>query len=215
MCKYLTSARRRIFREEFNSFIDEFVRPKLLSKNIDYFEVSCVPPTTNTELQSVFKSRKLNAWTQSVYLYRKNNRLADPILHEGYLCELREIGKKYPVKNKEFIENKVLDYWDSMDAFHNNANGFCLIIDNMVASLALTGWLAGNTHEISIETVGNHRRKGFAQICATALVNSYLKQGYLPYWECEMNNIASTKLAENLGFSKLFDYTCFGFNISD
>ena len=32
------------------------------------------------------------------------------------------------------------------------ADGYCLILDHIAASPAITGWIAGNTHEISIET---------------------------------------------------------------
>ena len=212
---YLLGRQIERYAENLNSFIDTFVRPKLLSRNIEYFEVSSVPPITNTELQSVFKQRKLNEWTQSVYLYKKGNRVDDLIVQEGHLCDIKEIGKKYPVKNMEFVKNKILNYWHSMDTFHSNAKGFCLLIDDMVVSLALTGWIAGKMHEISIETADGYRCKGFAKICATALVNYYLEQGYLPYWECEKDNIASAKLAENLDFSKLYDYSCFGFSILD
>lgn len=212
---YLLGRQIEGYAEELNSFIDAVVVLKLLSMNTEYFEVSSVPPITNIELQSVFKPRKLNKWTQSVYIYRKDDRVSDPVLHDGCLCDSKEIGKKYSVKNKEFIENKILNYWHSMDAFHSNAKGFCLLIDDIVVSMAFTGWIAGNTHEISIETADDYRCKGFAKICATALINYYLEQGYLPYWECEKDNIASVKLAENLGFSKLYDYSCFGFSILD
>jgi len=89
------------------------------------------------------------------------------------------------------------------------------IIDNIVASLAITGWIAGNIHEISIETEENYRRKGYAKICASALINYYLQKCYIPHWECETANTASTKLAEGFGFTKLNDYLVYGFKITE
>lgn len=130
------------------------------------------------------------------------------------MCNMKDIWYKHSVQNLEFVENKILDYWDSINVFHAKANGFCLIMNDMVVSLSLTGWIFENTHEISIETVKDYRRKGFAKIVSAALVNAYLEQGCLPYWECEKSNTASAKLAVDLGFTKFHDYTCFGFPVS-
>ena len=130
------------------------------------------------------------------------------------MCDIKDVGEKYPVKNIKFVNDKILNYWDSIDAFHPKANGYCLIIDNIVASLAITGWIAGSTHTISIETIEDYRCKGYAKFCASALISRYFQKGYIPHWECESANIASAKLAQGFGFIKLNDYLCYGFKIS-
>ena len=201
--------------ENLNRVIDTIIIPRLASKEIEYFEFSSIPPVTDADLENIFKSRKLYSWKQTVYQYRENKAVPSIIPHEGRLCDIKDVGKKYPVENMDFVNDKILNYWDSIDAFHAKANGYCIIIDNIAVSLAITGWIAGNTHEISIETVENYRRKGFAKICASALINCYLQKGYLPHWECETANIASAKLAQGFGFTKLNDYLCYGFKVNE
>jgi len=202
------------YAKDLNHFIDIYIKPKLVNRGIKYFQISSVPPATDSELQAIFKSRKLNSWEQSVYLYRKNNMISETIPDVGCLCDINDIIKKYTIKNMDFVEEKILNYWDSIDVFLAKGNGYCVLVDNTVASLSLTGWIAENTHEISIETVEQYRCRGFAKICSAALINKYLEQGCFPYWECETNNTASVKLAEKLGFSKLHFYTCYGFRIA-
>ena len=201
--------------ENLHHIIDMIIMPRLTARKIEWFEFSSVPPVTDADLENIFKSRKLYSWKQTVYQYKKDKAvpLITPV--EGYLCDIKDIGKKYSVKNMEFVNDKILNYWDSFDAFHTKANGYCIIIDNIVASLAITGWISGNTHEISIETIDNYRLKGYAKICASALINCYLQKAYLPHWECETANVASAKLAQGFGFTKINDYLCYGFKVNE
>ena len=200
--------------EEFHRIVDTIIMPRLASRKLEWFEFSSVPPVTDADLESIFKSRKLYSWEQTVYQYKKDKAVPSITPAEGHLCDIKSVGKKYPIKNKAFVNDKILNYWDSIDAFHAKADGYCLIIDDIVASLAITGWISGNTHEISIETVDNYRSKGYAKICASALINCYLQKDYLPHWECETANTASAKLAQGFGFTKLYDYLCYGFKVN-
>lgn len=210
---YLLGRHVMPYAEALNTFIDMHLRPKLLSRNTAYIEISSVPPVTDDQLQSIFKSRNLISWQQSVYVYRSKDMIPTPALREGRLCDIKDILERESVINPAFINDTILDNWHSINAFRANGNGFCILIDDTVVSLAYTGWIADNTHEISIETSESHRRKGLARVCAAALINHYLKEGHLPYWECETTNVASANLAESLGFSKMHDYTCYGFSI--
>jgi len=191
--------------------IDTVIMPRLAARKDEWFEFSSVPPVTDMDLLKIFKARKLSSWKQTVYQLKTDKTI--PIIKpiEGCLCDVKDVGEKYPVTNMEFVNNKILNYWESLDTFYAKADGYCVIVDNIVASLAITGWIAGNIHEISIETEENYRRKGYAKICASALINCYLQKGYVPHWECETANTASAKLAEGFGFTKLNDYLVYGF----
>ena len=201
--------------ESLHRVIETTLLPRLVSKKSEYFEFSSVPPVTDADLENIFSSRKLYSWKQTVYQYKSEKAVPVITPPEGYLCTIKDAGVTCPVKNLAFLHEKIRNYWDSADTFHAKANGYCLVIDNMAVSLAITGWVAGNTHEISIETVDGYRRRGYAGVCASALVNCILKRGCLPHWECETANIASAKLAQAIGFTKLNDYLCYGFKVNE
>ena len=123
--------------------------------------------------------------------------------------------RKNTAENIAFVNDKILNYWESFETFNAKGYGYCLLVDNVVASLAITGWTAGNVYAISIETENIYRCKGYAKICASSLLNCYLQKGYVSHWECETDNIASAKLAESLGFVKLNNYLVYGFKLND
>jgi hypothetical protein len=209
---YLLGNEINNYYKEINHFIDSYIKSKLQSIGVNYLEISTVPPITDYELKDLFKFRILDSWEQSVYQYNKKNKIQN--INNNYLYDIKDIlQKEYNIKNIGFIKNKILNYWDSIETFFEKADGFCILTENDVVSIALTGWIAGNVHQISIETIENQKQKGYGKICSSALFNRYLEKGIIPYWECEKNNIASVKIVEQLCFSKLFDYTCYGFSI--
>lgn len=203
------------YAKELNCLVDTKIIPRLVSRKIEWFEFSSVPPVTDKDLESIFKSRKLSSWQQTVYQYKGSDFIYSITPHQGELCDIREVLERNAVENMAFVNDKILNYWASIEEFNAMANGYCVLVDNTVASLAITGWIAGNTHEISIETVDIYRSRGYANICASALISCYLQKGYLPHWECETANIASVKLAQNFGFTKLNDYLCYSFKVNE
>jgi len=53
---------------------------------------------------------------------------------------------------------------------------------------------------LGIETIPVFRRKGFAQLTCSALIDYCIENNYEPVWACKLENISSCKLAEKLGF---------------
>ena len=153
-------------------------------------------------------------WEQSKYVYMNKDINSFPL--DNRLHSIKDIIEKGNLfKNIDLLKQTILSYWDTIDIFINKADGFCMIKDNVIASWAITAWISGDKHEPRIDTIEKYRQKGYGKICSSAIVNYYLKNGYTPYWECEKTNIASSKIAYGMGFSKLFDYNCYGFSIND
>lgn len=63
-------------------------------------------------------------------------------------------------------------------------------------------YMEGRIQHTGIETLETERRKGYAK-CVTALAtHNLIENGICPQWECCINNIASIKLAESIGYKK-------------
>jgi hypothetical protein len=211
---YLAGKNITQYEKELNSFIDSYIRPKLLSIGITYIEICGIPPVTDMEIQNILGFRNLDSWQQSKYSYMKKS--IHSFTANAHLHNVKDIfEKEHSFKNIDLLKKTILSYWDSIGTFLNKADGFCMVIDDIVISWAITAWIAGNNHEPRIDTIENYRQKGFAKSCSSAILKCYLEKGYIPYWECEKDNTASAKTAEGLGFSKLFDYNCYGFSIDE
>jgi RimJ/RimL family protein N-acetyltransferase len=100
----------------------------------------------------------------------------------------------------------VLGSWASPDDFMAHGIGYALMDGDRIASIC-TSVFASSTHvEIDVHTEKEYRRRGFASITASALIEECLRQGRQPNWECFWENEESTALALKLGFEQLADY---------
>lgn len=59
--------------------------------------------------------------------------------------------------------------------------------------------------EIGITTLEKYRKKGYASEACSRCVQEILNQGKIPLWSTGVQNTASQKLAEKVGFKKLAD----------
>lgn len=101
---------------------------------------------------------------------------------------------------------RVLGSWASLDDFLSHGIG-CALLDGDKTASVCTSVFASSTHvEIDIHTEEEYRRRGFASITASALIEECLRQGRQPNWECFWENGESTALALKLGFEQLAHY---------
>ena len=66
-------------------------------------------------------------------------------------------------------------------------------------------FMAEETQEIGINTLAEYRGKGYAKMACTALIKHLVDNNICPMWSTSKDNIASTKLANSLGFIKFSD----------
>ncbi len=92
------------------------------------------------------------------------------------------------------------NFWPSSERFLSEGVGSCLVIEGEVACMAFSSFVHGNQLELGIETLEKYRGKGLAQLVCMALIDYCLERGYEPVWACRLENSASHRLAEKLGF---------------
>jgi RimJ/RimL family protein N-acetyltransferase len=115
------------------------------------------------------------------------------------------------LNNKEFLRSKILLYWDNVERFLDTGIGYALVNQDEITSICCSGFVAGHTHAIDIETVEKHRRKGCAEIVAHQFVKECVDRRLKPHWDCMQENTASAVLAEKIGFRKDKTYALYGF----
>ena len=92
--------------------------------------------------------------------------------------------------------------WNGAQNFMDQGAGYAVLEgDEIVSSCFMVVKGAGEA-EISVDTHEAHRRRGLAQLCVSAFVETCLQRGLRPHWTCWADNLASLKLAQSLGFTR-------------
>ena len=97
------------------------------------------------------------------------------------------------------------EYFDGMVK-----QGYCVgvYVDGIVVSCTdapSMPYIADKVQEIGVNTLPDYRGKGLAAIVCEKAAENILLRGKVPQWSTTIDNIASQKLAERVGFVKLAD----------
>lgn len=96
------------------------------------------------------------------------------------------------------------------------ADGFCcgVMQDGFLVSctdLPNVPYMRDSICEIGVNTLQKYRKMGYAADCCLLCAEHIIEAGKCPLWSAEINNKASHRLAESIGFEKLGEYigVCF------
>jgi GNAT superfamily N-acetyltransferase len=73
-------------------------------------------------------------------------------------------------------------------------------VDGRPVSFCYAGGITETLWDISIDTLPEHRRRGYAALCVTHLIHHMRAMGKQPVWGSDVANPASWMLARKLGF---------------
>lgn len=98
----------------------------------------------------------------------------------------------------------VAQYKNAEDYQKNGIGSLVLLNGEPVCGASSYSYYHGGI-EIEIDTVDEHRKKGFATACAADLILRCLERGLYPSWDAA--NMTSVRLAQRLGYSQPIEYT--------
>ena len=114
--------------------------------------------------------------------------------------------------NYEFIELNEQDFnslnglvtpnhfWSTYSLFNKYSKGFKLIINQETAAIAFGSYIDEHHLEIGIECFQPYRKKGYATLVASKLIDYCLENNLTPMWSCRLQNSGSYALAQKVGF---------------
>jgi RimJ/RimL family protein N-acetyltransferase len=203
-----------IFLESLNDYIDQVLKPRLDHLGETWIEISG-GENWNSVIESTYKNRNLESGQQWVYKLKpmKNEAAVQPEIPGD--CKLLRIDRRLLVDFSEIKEESLLSklklFWGSENAFLKAGIGYLLVCGEEITSLCFSGFVAGNTHAIDIETRASHRRKGYAEKSARAFIEECVMRNLQPHWDCMAENVSSAQLAEKIGLTRSHTYTLYSF----
>lgn len=108
----------------------------------------------------------------------------------------------------------VLASWSTINDFLAHGIGFALLSGDEVASVCWSVFASRQLVEIDVLTHPDHRRRGLARLTASALIETCLRQGRTPNWECFWDNKPSNSLADKLGYTPMPDYPVYYWEVA-
>ncbi len=82
-------------------------------------------------------------------------------------------------------------------------------VDQQPVSFCYAGAMTETLWDISIDTLPEHRRKGYAALCVAHMIRYMQAQGKHPVWQAVEENPASWRLAQKLGFAPVDELALF------
>ncbi len=215
---FIGDSRNDSFNKEINNYINKVIKPQAEALGMEWFE--CISDNPNWYLtfeDEIFSDRKLSSWDQYVYSLTLHDfkSVKKPEIDQQYIVQKisPDILNDKKLQNLGFLESKIKEFWDSQNDFFENGFGYCILHNNSIVSLCMTGFRYEEIHGIDIETVESHRGKNLAQCVAYSFVENYFVNGFTPYWDCMEVNYPSNAVAKRLGFKRKFEYKGYEFEL--
>jgi RimJ/RimL family protein N-acetyltransferase len=82
-------------------------------------------------------------------------------------------------------------------------------VDQQPVSFCYAGAITESLWDIAIDTLPEHRRKGYAALCVAHMIRHMRAQGKHPVWQAVEENPASWRLAQKLGFVSVDELALF------
>ncbi|TFB18476.1 GNAT family N-acetyltransferase [Filobacillus milosensis] len=190
------------FLQGLNPFIEEVIKPRLLEDGINYFECSGSSPKWNQALKNeLIKNWYVKEWECLLFEFKEAQFDLEKSLSHKQVRKVNEaLLEDRAIENRDWLLEVIKPYWRSMNDFYDKGIGYVVIDDNQIVSVCHSCYVAGDVYKVDIVTLKDYRKKGYARLVAQAYIADCLANDKVPYWDCMIENVASHKLAESLGF---------------
>jgi RimJ/RimL family protein N-acetyltransferase len=174
-----------------------------------YFRLRTTTEAWTSRLSSICKRAKLKHGCYVFFSLRdyikidwENNIPASfelKLIDEDFL-----FNSKY--EDVDLVKRGIRQMWPSINRFRKYGFGFSLVKSGKIASWCTSEYMSKERCSVGIETLREYQNNGLATIIASAFVEYCLQRKIKPYWDCNMKNLASRRVAEKVGFVKERSY---------
>lgn len=187
---------------------------RIRSLSFDTFDISGDSPGWDKPLLSAFSACGIGGiQTAPQYVYRYGQPKWRDVPERLHARPIDEAVLTSHMQNAGSLRKKVLDRWISLEGFLETGLGYCIVEDDRIASVCLSGWVFGQVHAVSVETYPGFRRRGLARAATAALFEKYEQRGIEPHWDVMPTNEGSIAIAESLGLMKAYEYNVHFFRL--
>ncbi|MCA0983515.1 GNAT family N-acetyltransferase [Halobacillus yeomjeoni] len=213
---FIGDEENEVFNNQINEFLNGVIFPEAKKLGLSNFIAIGNHSKWEGTIEKVFVNREMQVSNQKVYTLStnyKNNNV--PFIQEDY--KVLKIDKEFYINESDVIDNigflhsKISEFWSSPEDFFVMGLGYCIVHQNKIVSLCFSSFVAENVHALDIETIEDHRGNKLGQKAAHCVVNEMVREGIIPYWDCDEANKPSNAVAQNMGLQNHLNYLVYIF----
>lgn len=203
------------FQNDMKHFLDTVILPEAQQLGLKWFECFGNHSGWDKTIENMFSERELGSWEQRIYIRLNDQPLLEVEINTDYTVEkiTEDFFYSKNITNLPFLHEKIKEFWPSIEEFSAKGFGFCAIYDQKIVSICFSAFVAEGFHAVDIETLEGHRGQQLALNVASAFAKECYDRGVTPYWDCMKSNIPSVKTAERLGFTCIYNYKGYDFQM--
>lgn len=202
------------FNDEVAMLLNRQVIPNLRFKHRTQFRLRTSSQAWSNQVPTIFKNVGLRKGQYAFFTYRGQVKLEweDKIpVHFKLLPIDRNVLYPSQYENAEAVNHEIRNMWPSIPRFLEYGFGYVLITHKTIVSWCTSEYVSRYKCGIGIETLREYQNRGLATLLASAFVDHSQRKHVEPFWECNVENLASRRVAEKVGFVKEYSYpTYFG-----
>ncbi len=197
------------FNDDLAGLLERKVIPDLRLKHRMEFRLRTTSEAWTSQLPSIFRKADLKEGRYVFFSFEGQVKLNwEGKIPAGFELELIDEDFLFDsgYENIEFVKSEVRQMWPSINRFIECGFGFSLVTSGKVVSWCTSEYMSKDKCGIGIETLGEYQNRGLATIAASAFVEQSLQRSIKPHWDCDVENLASRRVAEKVGFVEERNY---------
>jgi len=209
-CAYLVGGEGNgEFQRALRQLVQETLVPAARADGREYLSVFSFPESYAAKLERLFREQRPLRTPLSTFAFdqaRFRRRHGTPGRTPRASLTLKELGAEELADPRQaYLAGEVTAYWETVERFVAEGCGYCVVEDDSLVSWCYVQAFGHGAQTLDIWTAQSHRRQGLGTLVGAAVIDRCLGEGYTPFWICDRTNVASSRLAERLGFDHTGD----------
>ncbi|MFX0086798.1 MAG: GNAT family N-acetyltransferase [Candidatus Hodarchaeota archaeon] len=213
---FIGEAENDAFNKKIIDHFNQAIIPQVVSNNYDVYKIEYSTKEWEPFLEILLRERlpvkKARIFMTLNKFIIKNWRKKLPKHFEIRKID-QELLENRTLNTKSIIE-EIKGGWDSIESFLKIGFGYCCVVHLDNCRKEVQGWCIGEYFSkeycgIGIKTFRGYQKKGVATAMASVFVEHCLSKNIKPHWDSFVNNYASVRVAEKIGFKKIEDFNVY------
>ncbi len=191
---------------DLRELIDSEIREKAIAERMAHFGIRALSPSLEEAVPYIFHRETLQQRRHLSYgFHRAHPKEVETPTVEGvaFVPIDDALLQRDDLANTQRVREEIRWMWPSEERFRQTGFGYAAVVDDAVICWCTAEYVSHGACGVGIETARDYRNMGLGTATAARFVREALRRGIIPHWACDVENVASIRVAKKVGFEKL------------